>query len=192
MLGRTDWGSVVLHPSSSRDDSSIHLRPWFWNAKEVFELPKADYTRQQTYNYSPSDGGEGLYKRGILYKGRWADLRWQCLFVDSTLLTFHGQWLILEDALCVWLLLSRRSRTLCSVAWTCIHWLDNRRPGWTSLPSLYMHIKGKKKNKKLSSDVICTTICSKNISGKILILTNSCIKANNSNVVVHVMIVGFT
>lgn len=70
MLGRTDWGSVVLHPSSSRADSSIHLRPWFWNAKEVFELPKADYTRQQTYNYSPSDGGEGLYKRGILCKGR--------------------------------------------------------------------------------------------------------------------------
>ncbi|KAG9459421.1 hypothetical protein H6P81_003929 [Aristolochia fimbriata] len=72
LLGRRDWGSVVLHPSSTSSPatsaSSIHLHPWYWNAKEVFALPKHDYTRPQTYNYSPADGGDVLYKRGIIQR----------------------------------------------------------------------------------------------------------------------------
>ncbi|XP_068660811.1 glycine-rich domain-containing protein 1 [Aristolochia californica] len=61
--GRRDWGSVVLHPSVSA--SSLHFQPWYWNAKEVFALPEYHYARPQTYNYSPADGGDGLYKRVI-------------------------------------------------------------------------------------------------------------------------------
>eukprot|EP00268_Persea_americana_P001510 TRINITY_DN10462_c1_g2_i4.p1 TRINITY_DN10462_c1_g2~~TRINITY_DN10462_c1_g2_i4.p1 ORF type:complete len:445 (+),score=93.48 TRINITY_DN10462_c1_g2_i4:1154-2488(+) len=63
-LGRRDWGSVVLHSCS--DSPSSHLQPWYWNAKEVLSLPATDYSRQPNYNYSPADGGDGLYKRGII------------------------------------------------------------------------------------------------------------------------------
>lgn len=64
-LGRRDWGSVVIHSCS--DSPSSHLQPWYWNAKEVLSLPAADdYSRPTNYNYSPADGGDGLYKRGII------------------------------------------------------------------------------------------------------------------------------
>ncbi|KAL5996222.1 hypothetical protein ACLOJK_026296 [Asimina triloba] len=65
-LGRRDWGSVILHPCSSSTSASIHLRPWYWNAKDVLTSTEADNSRQPNYNYSPADGGDGLYKRGII------------------------------------------------------------------------------------------------------------------------------
>ncbi|XP_058077018.1 uncharacterized protein LOC131225499 isoform X2 [Magnolia sinica] len=67
-LGRRDWGSVMLHPCccSSSSSSSVHLRPWYWNAKEVLTSTEVDHLRQSNYSYSPADGGDGLYKRGIM------------------------------------------------------------------------------------------------------------------------------
>ncbi|KAG2695677.1 hypothetical protein I3760_07G023800 [Carya illinoinensis] len=68
-LGARDWGSVTLHPSSySSSISSPHLQPWYWNAKAVLMgTDGADLiTRQPALNYSPVEGSDDLYKRGIL------------------------------------------------------------------------------------------------------------------------------
>ncbi|XVE63092.1 hypothetical protein DITRI_Ditri06bG0172000 [Diplodiscus trichospermus] len=65
-LGARDWGSVMLHPSSSAG-ASPYLQPWYWNANTVIAQDEdASITRQPTSNYSPVDGGDLLYKRGII------------------------------------------------------------------------------------------------------------------------------
>ncbi|XP_059652364.1 uncharacterized protein LOC132299635 isoform X2 [Cornus florida] len=67
-LGTRDWGSVILHPSScSPFTSSPHLRPWYWNAKAVMASDGEDHIqRQPALNYSAAEGGDKLYKRGII------------------------------------------------------------------------------------------------------------------------------
>ncbi|XVF57540.1 hypothetical protein PTKIN_Ptkin06aG0213800 [Pterospermum kingtungense] len=67
-LGARDWGSVVLHPSSlSSSGTSPYLQPWYWNANKVMARHENDnVTRQPTSNYSPVEGGDMLYKRGII------------------------------------------------------------------------------------------------------------------------------
>lgn len=69
-IGTRDWGSVVLHPSScSSSINSPHIEPWYWNAKASIKSEGAsNITRQPavTVGYSPEEGGDKLYKRGIL------------------------------------------------------------------------------------------------------------------------------
>lgn len=67
-LGARDWGSVILHPSScSPSISSPYLQPWYWNAEAVLVSDGADhFTRQPAFSYSPAEGGDKLYKRGII------------------------------------------------------------------------------------------------------------------------------
>ncbi|KAM2625836.1 hypothetical protein TB1_032643 [Malus domestica] len=70
-LGTRDWASVVLHPSSSSSISSPYLQPWYWNAKVIMASEGADhFTRQPGISYSPEEGGDKLYKRGILAERR--------------------------------------------------------------------------------------------------------------------------
>nr|XP_048324452.1 uncharacterized protein LOC107411832 isoform X3 [Ziziphus jujuba var. spinosa] len=67
-IGTRDWGSVVLHPSSSSlSISSPYLQPWYWNAKAVMASDSAadHITKQPAFTYSPEEGGDKLYKRGI-------------------------------------------------------------------------------------------------------------------------------
>ncbi|XVF31413.1 hypothetical protein REPUB_Repub16aG0143800 [Reevesia pubescens] len=68
-LGARDWGSVVLRPSSLPSSStSPYLQPWYMNANKVMAQHEGDsVTRQQpASNYSPVEGGDMLYKRGII------------------------------------------------------------------------------------------------------------------------------
>ncbi|KAA8536796.1 hypothetical protein F0562_029274 [Nyssa sinensis] len=66
-LGARDWGSVILHPSScSPSIFSPHLQPWYWNAKAVMASKGVDIPRQPALNYSQAEGGDKLYKRGII------------------------------------------------------------------------------------------------------------------------------
>ncbi|GLT37979.1 hypothetical protein SLA2020_122580 [Shorea laevis] len=67
-VGARDWGSVVLHPSCS-SISSPYLQPWHWNANLVMAASGAaaeNLSRQPALNYSPAEGGDKLYKRGII------------------------------------------------------------------------------------------------------------------------------
>ncbi|KAK2965867.1 hypothetical protein RJ640_024709, partial [Escallonia rubra] len=68
--GTRNWGSVILHPSSSSCSpsmSSPHLHPWYWNAKAVMASDGVDQvTRQPALSYSPEEGGDKLYKRGLI------------------------------------------------------------------------------------------------------------------------------
>lgn len=69
-IGTRDWGSVVVHPSScSSSITSPHIEPWYWNAKASTKSEVvSNITRQPavTVGYSPEEGGDKLYKRGIL------------------------------------------------------------------------------------------------------------------------------
>lgn len=69
-LGNRDWGSVILHPSSySPSVSSPHVQPWYWDAKAVMGLQERDKVPRQTaplLTYSQAEGGDNLYKRGII------------------------------------------------------------------------------------------------------------------------------
>lgn len=68
-LGVRDWGSVLLHPSPGLlPVSSIpYVQPWYWNAKTVITSDNESHTmRQPGFSYSPAEGGDNLYKRGIL------------------------------------------------------------------------------------------------------------------------------
>lgn len=67
-IGTRDWGSVILHPSSSCSTiSSPFLQPWYWNAKLIMAPDSAadHVTKQPAFSYSPEEGGDKLYKRGI-------------------------------------------------------------------------------------------------------------------------------
>ncbi|KAL9378919.1 hypothetical protein Peur_027401 [Populus x canadensis] len=67
-LGARDWGSVILHPSSfSSTISSPYLQPWYWNAKSVIAPDGGDnVTKQPAVSHSPVEGGDKLYKKGIM------------------------------------------------------------------------------------------------------------------------------
>ncbi|TXG65168.1 hypothetical protein EZV62_006443 [Acer yangbiense] len=67
-LGARDWGSVILHPSSmSSSINSPYIQPWYWNAKAVIADTKTDYiSRPPPSTYSAVEGGDKLYKRGII------------------------------------------------------------------------------------------------------------------------------
>ncbi|KAK6915630.1 Glycine-rich domain-containing protein-like [Dillenia turbinata] len=67
-IGRRDWGSVILHPSSYPENSSLpHLQPWHWNAKAAMASDETSYSlKQPMINYSAVEGGDKLYKRGIM------------------------------------------------------------------------------------------------------------------------------
>lgn len=69
-LGDHDWGSVILHPSSSPSISCGFLQPWYWNAETVMAAQTTDNMTRHSdmnLNYSPAEGGDKLYKRGILF-----------------------------------------------------------------------------------------------------------------------------
>lgn len=67
-FGSRDWGSVILDPSSySSSISSPYLKPWYWNRKAVITSERGpNVTRQPATTYSPVEGGDKLYKRGII------------------------------------------------------------------------------------------------------------------------------
>lgn len=67
-LGLRDWGSVILHPSSSSSSSitSPYIQPWYWNAKAVMAASTDKIPRPPGQNYSLAEGGDKLYKRGII------------------------------------------------------------------------------------------------------------------------------
>ncbi|KAK5786499.1 hypothetical protein PVK06_041136 [Gossypium arboreum] len=67
-LGARDWGSVLLHPSSLPSSSdSPYLQPWYLNANKVMAQHEDDgITRQPGFKHSPVEGGDMLYKRGII------------------------------------------------------------------------------------------------------------------------------
>ena len=67
-FGDRDWGSVILHPYSySSSITSPNIQPWDWNSKAVIASDRADHiTRQPASNYSPVEGGDKLYKQGII------------------------------------------------------------------------------------------------------------------------------
>ena len=65
-LGSRDWGSVIVHPCSSTNDSP-YLQPWYWNAAAVMAYDAKDHvTRQPTLIQKQMEGTDKLYKRGIL------------------------------------------------------------------------------------------------------------------------------
>ncbi|KAK9735490.1 hypothetical protein RND81_04G208800 [Saponaria officinalis] len=69
-LGESDWGSVLLDTASSPTSSSpsAHLQPWYRNAKAILAHDQsAEQTSTQTsLLFSLADGGDKLYKRGII------------------------------------------------------------------------------------------------------------------------------
>ncbi|KAK6143895.1 hypothetical protein DH2020_024243 [Rehmannia glutinosa] len=67
-IGERDWGSVILHPSSyCRSISSTYLQPWYWNAKLVMASQVKDQVvTPPSPNYSQAEGGDKLYKSGII------------------------------------------------------------------------------------------------------------------------------
>lgn len=68
--GARDWGSVMLHPSCSTSITSPYLQPWHWNADLVMAASDAaaaeSFSKQPAFHYSPVEGGDKLYKRGII------------------------------------------------------------------------------------------------------------------------------
>ncbi|KAG6588570.1 Glycine-rich domain-containing protein 1, partial [Cucurbita argyrosperma subsp. sororia] len=61
-IGLRDWGSIMLHPSSSP-----YLQPWYWNAETVMASNSIDHLmRQRASSYLPVEGGDKLYKQGII------------------------------------------------------------------------------------------------------------------------------
>lgn len=68
-LGTRDWGSVVLHPSSLSSNNNIsspYILPWYWNAREVMSSGETHAVRPPVSSYSLVEGGDKLYKRGII------------------------------------------------------------------------------------------------------------------------------
>ncbi|MED6134293.1 hypothetical protein PIB30_035760 [Stylosanthes scabra] len=68
-VGSRDWGSVMLHPSSSLSSSidSRYLQPWYWNAMSVMiAADAADQVRMPASTQSPVEGSDKLYKHGII------------------------------------------------------------------------------------------------------------------------------
>lgn len=67
-FGSRDWGFVILDPFSySSSISSPYLKPWYWNRKAVITSERGpNVTRQPATTYSPVEGGDKLYKRGII------------------------------------------------------------------------------------------------------------------------------
>ncbi|XP_051144445.1 glycine-rich domain-containing protein 2 isoform X2 [Andrographis paniculata] len=66
-IGDRDWGSVIVHPSSSSFVSSSPYvgRPWYRDANRVMALQEKDGSMghpQNSWNYSQTEGGEKLYK----------------------------------------------------------------------------------------------------------------------------------
>lgn len=67
--GDRDWGSVFLHPwsYSSSISSSPYVCPWYWNAKAAMASHIQDQVGSQTSSsYSQAEGGDNLYRRGII------------------------------------------------------------------------------------------------------------------------------
>ncbi|XP_027773204.1 glycine-rich domain-containing protein 2 isoform X3 [Solanum pennellii] len=69
-LGDRDWGSVVVHASSySPSISSPHLQPWYWNVQAVMGSQGVDNIprlQAPVLTYTPAEGGDKLYKHGII------------------------------------------------------------------------------------------------------------------------------
>lgn len=69
-VGDRDWGSVILHASSySSSICSPYLQPWYWNAQEVMGSQGVDNIPRlpaPILTYTPAEGGDKLYKHGII------------------------------------------------------------------------------------------------------------------------------
>lgn len=66
--GDRDWGSVFLHPwSYSSSTTSLHLCPWYWDAKTAMASQAQDQVGgQPSSSYSQAEGGDNLYRRAII------------------------------------------------------------------------------------------------------------------------------
>ncbi|KAL8130511.1 hypothetical protein V2J09_019666 [Rumex salicifolius] len=71
--GSKDWGSIMLHPSTSLSfapsvSGSPHLKPWYWggNANVVFAREVDRAVKQPVLPFSLVEGGDKLYKKGII------------------------------------------------------------------------------------------------------------------------------
>lgn len=68
-IGLRDWGSIMLHPSSPKTSATYlpHLQPWYCNPEAVIASESVDHlTGQPASSYLPVEGGDKLYKRGII------------------------------------------------------------------------------------------------------------------------------
>ncbi|XP_055816654.1 uncharacterized protein LOC129886128 isoform X2 [Solanum dulcamara] len=69
-LGDRDWGSVIVRASSySPSISSPYLQPWYWNAQAVMRSQGVDNIPRlpaPVLTYTPAEGGDKLYKHGII------------------------------------------------------------------------------------------------------------------------------
>ena len=66
-IGLRDWGSIMLHPSKNSTTPSPYLRPWYWNAETVMASNSVEHLmRQPASSYLPVEGGDKLYKQGII------------------------------------------------------------------------------------------------------------------------------
>ncbi|XP_074566145.1 glycine-rich domain-containing protein 2 isoform X2 [Curcuma longa] len=61
--GHRDWGSVLLPPESS---SSVHLKPWYWNAKMVLTSMETNVSSLPITKSFPADGKCSMYEHVIL------------------------------------------------------------------------------------------------------------------------------
>ncbi|XP_022136059.1 uncharacterized protein LOC111007846 isoform X2 [Momordica charantia] len=67
-IGLRDWGSIMLHPSPKTSATYLpHLQPWYCNPEAVIASESVDHlTGQPASSYLPVEGGDKLYKRGII------------------------------------------------------------------------------------------------------------------------------
>lgn len=68
-IGLRDWGSIMLHHSSPKTSTtySPYLQPWYCNPETMMASESIDHiTRQPASSYLPVEGGDKLYKRGII------------------------------------------------------------------------------------------------------------------------------
>ncbi|KAJ7973314.1 Glycine-rich domain-containing protein-like [Quillaja saponaria] len=68
--GNRDWGSVILHPSSSTSSMALaspYVKPWYWNAEAVIASDEREHiTRQPALSHSAVEGSDKLYKDGVI------------------------------------------------------------------------------------------------------------------------------
>ncbi|KAM3378045.1 glycine-rich domain-containing protein 2 isoform X1 [Capsicum galapagoense] len=69
-IGDRDWGSVIVHTSSySPSICSPYLQPWYWNVQAVMGSQGVDNIPRlpaPVLTNTPAEGGDKLYKHGII------------------------------------------------------------------------------------------------------------------------------
>ncbi|CAA0815602.1 Protein of unknown function (DUF1399 [Striga hermonthica] len=71
-VGERDWGSVFVHPSCCLSGSTLHARPWYWDANAVMASQVRENNAQfvagghSSSGYSQVEGGDKLFRSGII------------------------------------------------------------------------------------------------------------------------------